>query len=88
MTIQLYRSCLAFGICAIVDPRSEKATELLSILEPRITKCDMPDCSEKAIRVAIYPTESKGDEKSSEFRGLCERHDQSGMYKDNTWSNQ
>lgn len=85
--MDFYTSSVSFGICADVAPYSKQTTKLLNIVEPLISKCNMPNCSEVAVRVGIYATPNrKSDGKfASEFRGLCERHKQQGMYIDNTW---
>jgi hypothetical protein len=70
---QLYPSTTACGLCADVDPRSEKAYEILEIVEPHMTKCNM--CGDEAVRVGVFD-----DNNGSEFRALCERHKQFGKW--------
>jgi len=77
-----YKSSLAYGVCANVDPASPLAMSILDELEPQMNECHM--CGDVAVRVGIFETPNRTNDrkKASEFRALCERHKQFGMWSD------
>lgn len=66
----------ALGLVATnVKANSIKQTLLLIILEPILNRCH--HCGDQAVRVGCYPS---NDEKSVEYRALCERHKGFGLW--------
>ena len=72
--IKVFRTPLSFGL---VVNDTKYINTFLTILEPIIKRCHMPDCKNDAVRVGVYPLLGNN---STEYRGLCDRHKSSGMW--------
>jgi len=77
--MQAFRTRTTYGLCFGIKPNSSKATLLLNILEPVLHRCHI--CGSEAVRVGMYPIVDS-NEKGTEFRALCTRHEGFGMWGD------
>lgn len=87
MRNRVYKTNVTYGLCVNVKPNTAAATLYLNLLEPIIDKCHMPNCNDKAVRVGVFSFSRLNDKSGCEFRGLCERHKQLGIWtnSDTAW---
>lgn len=79
--MKLYKSPLAYGICTDVKKNSEASADVLERVEKYISYCHMPYCGKEAVRIGVFNL-GNGEKVGVEYRGLCKRHRQIGMWSD------